>query len=63
MIQLGLKMGKKTFYGLSGIGDLTLTCSSLKSRNTKLGYFPSKKKKKFQEKLLKEWNLVIVYVI
>ena len=29
---------RKTFYGLSGIGDLTLTCSSLKSRNTKFGY-------------------------
>ena len=23
---------KNTFYGLSGIGDLTLSCSSLKSR-------------------------------
>jgi len=48
MIELGLKMGakKKTFYGLSGIGDLTLTCSSLKSRNTKLGYLLAKKKKK-----------------
>ena len=29
---------RKTFYGLSGIGDLALTCSSLKSRNTKFGY-------------------------
>ena len=48
MIQLGLKMGakKNTFYGLSGIGDLTLTCSSLKSRNTRLGYLLAKKKKK-----------------
>ena len=48
MIELGLKMGakKNTFYGLSGIGDLTLTCSSLKSRNTKLGYLLAKKKKK-----------------
>ena len=38
IIDLGVKMGarKTTFYGLSGIGDLTLTCSSLKSRNTKL---------------------------
>ena len=33
-------MGAKrsTFYGLSGIGDLTLSCSSLKSRNAKFGY-------------------------
>ena len=40
IVKLGLKMGAKrnTFYGLSGIGDLTLTCSSLKSRNTKLGF-------------------------
>ena len=46
IIDLGIKMGaKNTFYGLSGIGDLALTCSSLKSRNTKLGYLLSKKKK------------------
>jgi len=40
IIELGLKMGakKKTFYGLSGIGDLVLSCSSLKSRNAKFGY-------------------------
>ena len=37
---------RETFYGLSGIGDLTLTCSSLKSRNTKFGYLLAKKKKK-----------------
>ena len=64
MIELGLKMGakKNTFYGLSGIGDLTLTCSSLKSRNTKLGYLLAKKKKKLMQ-LLKEWNLVIVSAV
>ena len=46
IVELGIKMGasKNTFYGLSGIGDLTLTCSSLKSRNTKLGYNLAKKK-------------------
>ena len=40
IVKLGINMGakRKTFYGLSGIGDLTLTCSSLKSRNTKFGY-------------------------
>ena len=40
IVKLGVRMGakRKTFYGLSGIGDLTLTCSSLKSRNTKFGY-------------------------
>ena len=48
IIDLGIKMGakKSTFYGLSGIGDLTLTCSSLKSRNTKLGYLLAKGKSK-----------------
>ena len=48
IIDLGMIMGAKreTFYGLSGIGDLTLTCSSLKSRNTKFGYLLAKKKKK-----------------
>ena len=48
IVELGTKMGarKNTFYGLSGIGDLTLTCSSLKSRNTKLGYLLAKKIKK-----------------
>ena len=47
IVDLGIKMGakKKTFYGLSGIGDLSLTCSSLKSRNTKLGYLLAKRKK------------------
>ena len=40
IVQLGVKMGAKrnTFYGLSGIGDLTLTCSSMRSRNTRFGY-------------------------
>ena len=40
IVKLGINMGakRKTFYGLSGIGDLILTCSSLKSRNTKFGY-------------------------
>ncbi len=47
IVQLGLKMGAKrqTFYGLSGIGDLTLTCYSLKSRNTKLGFYLAKGRK------------------
>ncbi len=40
IVKLGMKMGAKrnTFYGLSGIGDLTLTCTSMKSRNTNFGY-------------------------
>jgi glycerol-3-phosphate dehydrogenase (NAD(P)+) len=38
-VRLGLAKGAKmeTLMGLSGIGDLTLTCSSLQSRNMSLG--------------------------
>lgn len=32
---------KKTIFGLSGLGDLILTCNSLKSRNTKFGHLIS----------------------
>lgn len=37
--RLGNAMGaeRKTFMGMSGIGDLTLTCSSMQSRNFSLG--------------------------
>lgn len=39
MVRLGVAMGAaaETFLGLSGIGDLTLTCHSLKSRNVRFG--------------------------
>lgn len=39
MTRLGLAMGAslETFLGLAGVGDLTLTCSSPKSRNFSLG--------------------------
>lgn len=48
MIFLGTKMGasKETFYGLSGIGDLNLSCNSLKSRNFNFGYDLSRNKPK-----------------
>ena len=38
--RLGVKMGGKaeTFYGLTGIGDLIVTCASVHSRNRKAGY-------------------------
>lgn len=38
--RLGLKLGAEaeTFLGLSGIGDMTLTCNSQQSRNFSLGY-------------------------
>ena len=42
--RLGMKMGAKaeTFYGLSGIGDLIVTCASVHSRNRKAGYLMGK---------------------
>ncbi|HYD16856.1 MAG TPA: NAD(P)H-dependent glycerol-3-phosphate dehydrogenase [Patescibacteria group bacterium] len=38
--RLGVKRGAKpeTFLGLAGLGDLTLTCSSMTSRNYSLGF-------------------------
>lgn len=38
--RLGIKMGgkKETFSGLTGIGDLIVTCASVHSRNRKAGY-------------------------
>ena len=42
--RLGTKMGAhiETFYGLSGIGDLIVTCASVHSRNRKAGYLMGK---------------------
>jgi glycerol-3-phosphate dehydrogenase (NAD(P)+) len=39
IIQLGLKMGAEldTFAGLTGIGDLIVTCTSMHSRNRRAG--------------------------
>ena len=39
IISFGIEMGakKETFFGLSGLGDLVLTATNLKSRNTRLG--------------------------
>ena len=36
-----LGANKKTIFGLSGLGDLILTCNSIKSRNTKFGHLIS----------------------
>ena len=38
--RLGIKLGgiPETFYGLTGIGDLIVTCASVHSRNRKAGY-------------------------
>lgn len=42
--RLGVKMGAKmeTFCGLTGIGDLIVTCASVHSRNRKAGYLMGK---------------------
>lgn len=42
--RLGMAMGgnPKTFYGLTGIGDLIVTCASVHSRNRKAGYLMGK---------------------
>ena len=51
--RLGIKLGGKqeTFYGLSGLGDLIVTCSSVHSRNFQAGYQIGKENdvKKFWE--------------
>ena len=48
ILRLGKKMKakEKTFFGLSGLGDLILTCNSKKSRNTFFGLSIVKFKKK-----------------
>lgn len=40
IVRLGLALGARpeTLMGLSGLGDLTLTCSSMQSRNMSLGF-------------------------
>ena len=42
--RLGVKMGAyaETFYGLSGMGDLIVTCASVHGRNRKAGYLIGK---------------------
>ncbi|MCP5322904.1 MAG: NAD(P)-dependent glycerol-3-phosphate dehydrogenase [Candidatus Paracaedibacteraceae bacterium] len=47
MVRLGVALGakKETFLGLAGIGDLTLTCQSTKSRNLRFGMALAKKEK------------------
>lgn len=42
--RLGVKMGaySETFYGLSGMGDLIVTCASVHGRNRKAGYLIGK---------------------
>ena len=39
IVRIGVKMGadKETFYGLTGMGDLIVTCTSMHSRNRRCG--------------------------
>ncbi len=59
MVRLGIAMGAKreTFYGLSGLGDLTTTCISPYSRNRWLGEQIGRGKR--LEQILKETEMVI----
>lgn len=59
IVRLGVSMGAKreTFYGLSGLGDLTTTCVSQHSRNRWLGEEIGKGKK--LSDILKETDMVV----
>ena len=52
-------MGAKaeTFYGLSGIGDLIVTCASVHSRNRKAGFLMGQGRT--MEEAMKEVNMVV----
>ena len=58
IMKLGVKLGakKETFYGLSGIGDLIVTCSSQHSRNRTVGFQIGKGKK--LKEILSEMKMV-----
>ena len=57
--RLGVKMGGKieSFTGLTGIGDLIVTCASVHSRNRKAGYLIGQGKS--MEEAMKEVNMVV----
>ena len=59
MTRLGVKMGAKleTFAGLSGIGDLIVTCASVHSRNRRAGYLMGKGYT--MEQAMKEVQMVV----
>ncbi|MEE8423532.1 MAG: NAD(P)H-dependent glycerol-3-phosphate dehydrogenase [Thermodesulfobacteriota bacterium] len=58
MIRLGMKMGAKieTFSGLSGLGDLILTCTGTSSRNHTVGFRLGKGEK--LDEILSTMNMV-----
>ena len=57
--RLGVKMGGRpeTFSGLTGIGDLIVTCASVHSRNRKAGYLMGKGMT--MDEAMKEVNMVV----
>ena len=57
--RLGTKMGAhmETFYGLSGMGDLIVTCASVHSRNRKAGFLMGQGRT--MEEAMKEVNMVV----
>lgn len=59
IIRLGVKMGgnEKTFSGLSGIGDLIVTCTSMHSRNRRAGIMLGQGKN--LDETLKEVHMVV----
>lgn len=59
IVRLGVAMGAKaeTFYGLSGIGDLIVTCASKHSRNRKAGYLMGQGRT--MEKAMTEVKMVV----
>lgn len=59
IVRIGMKLGGKaeTFLGLTGIGDLIVTCTSLHSRNRRAGYLIGKGKS--TEEALNEVGMVV----
>lgn len=59
IVRLGVAMGARaeTFYGLSGIGDLIVTCASKHSRNRKAGYLMGQGRT--MEQAMAEVNMVV----
>lgn len=59
MSRFGKFLGAKneTIFGLSGLGDLILTCNSLKSRNTKFGQTISMISKPYFDDILKSQEI------
>ena len=60
-LAVSLGANKKTIFGLSGLGDLILTCNSIKSRNTKFGYLIATTSKPNFKNILKSQEIIEGY--